>query len=247
MVNEGVIDERKNKISGAGMRRVYFFTLLALQILLFPIVIFGVGDYHWEVSYGIIISCFVTSLIFVKKETQALLQCGALFFTCIADYFLILIGKHRLIAMCFFLTVQLFYAARTLFLTKSRKERLVNVILRLGASAFGAALVFMVLGEKAEALFVISLIYYVNLLISVVFAFLHFKENNLLAIGLLLFSLCDLTIGLNELIDIFSLTSDHIVYKIVHVPIALESVFYHPSQILLSVSGRKFTKNVDPL
>lgn len=239
--------KQKIKINGAGMRRIYFFVVLAIHIAAFPVIVFGLGERHWEVYYGMIVLCFFTSLVFAEKKAQALLQCGALLFTCAADYFLILIGKHRLIAMCFFLTAQLFYAARTLLLTESKRERIVNLSLRAGASAFGAALVFIVLGERAEALFVISLVYYANLLISVVFAFLHFKENKLLAVGLLLFSFCDLTIGLNEVIDIFSLSSEHFIYKLVHAPFALESAFYHPSQVLLSVSGRKVHKNIIPM
>ena len=144
---------------------------------------------------------------------------------------------------CFFLTAQMFYAARTLLYAKSKREKLYNV----GARAIGSVLISLiaalVLKEETNALIIVSLIYYVNLLVSIVFAYLHFGDNKHLPIGLTLFALCDVFVGFAELIHIFSLTENHIIYKLTHLPVYLDSVFYHPSQVLLSFSGQDRIKD----
>lgn len=236
----------KIKTIGAGVRRIYFFAVLALQIIAYPIVIFGIGEFHNSIYYALVISCFLTSLVFLRKDAHALLQCGALLFTCLADNCLILGNGTRLAGMWFFLTVQLFYAARTLLLATSKTERIINASIRVCLSTFMPLIAYMVLGDGAELLFIISLIYYVNLLVSIVFSFLHFRGNELLAIGLTLFACCDLFIGLNEVIKIFSIPKDSLFYQFVHPPFAIEASFYCPSQVLLSLSTQKnsiFVKN----
>lgn len=236
---ELVRNERKIKMDGAGTRRIYFFAVLLLQIIAFPIVIFNVGEYNDQVYYALIVSCFLTALIFLRKDAQAILQACALLFTCFADSCLILRYGSKLTGMWFFLAVQLFYAARTLCFAKGKTERIINLAARLSASALMPFIAYMVLGDGAELLFIISLIYYVNLLINIVFSFLHFKGNELLAIGLTLFACCDLFVGLNEVISIFSISAETLFYKFVRPPFAIEATFYCPSQVILSISAQK--------
>ena len=235
-------NERKIKMDGAGMRRIYFFAVLALQIIAYPIAVFNLGKYNDWVYYGIILSCFITSAVFLTKDVQSYLQLGAAFFTCIADFCLILGQASYTTGVAFFLVVQLFYAARTLFLAKSEKERMINLSVRGGLCFAGALVVVFLFGEKTQALYILSILYYVNLLVSIAFAFLHFRENKLLAIGLTLFVLCDTVLGLQNIIDIFSISHESLFYAVVHPKFALEAAFYCPSQVLLSVSACNFTK-----
>ena len=239
-----IIKPRRNmKAMKMSAKTIYTLVVLAIHAAVYPVIIFRCGGYATEIYYGGIVLCLLTALVFLRKELQTVLQAGALAFTCAADLFLILLGKHRLLAMCFFLTAQMFYAARTLLYAKSKREKLYNV----GARAIGSVLISLiaalVLKEETNALIIVSLIYYVNLLVSIVFAYLHFGDNKLLPIGLTLFALCDVFVGFAELIHIFSLTENHIIYKLTHLPVYLDSVFYHPSQVLLSFSGQDRIKD----
>ena len=239
-------NERKIKMDGAGIKRIYFFAILLLQLIAYPIAIFNIGEYNDWIYYGIILSCFISTAVFAEKNAQSYLQIGALYFTCIADYCLILGQASRVAGVSFFLVVQIFYAARTLFLTESKKERIVNLSVRFEASVLATLAVFLVFGEETEALFVVSLVYYVNLLTNIAFAFLHFKENKLLPLGLVLFALCDTVLGLDEVIGIVSISHESLFYKLLHPPFALEAAFYCPSQVILSISG-KSAKNINTL
>lgn len=232
----------KMRTSGAGVRRIYFFIVLALQMIAYPIAVFNIGKYNDWVYYGLILSCFISSAVFLKKELSSFLQLGALYFTCVADFCLILGQASRETGVTFFLIAQLFYAVRTLAFAKSRKERVINVSLRVGLCLLLTIAVAVVFGENAEALYVLSVLYYANLLLSILFAFVHFKENKLLAIGLTLFALCDTVLGLHTIIDIFAISHESFFYAMLHPAFSLEVVFYCPSQVLLSLSPCKFTK-----
>jgi hypothetical protein len=217
----------------------FVFVMTALWII---IVFISSNRY---IAYAGVVACFAFSLLFINRTNLVLVQVLAFAFTVIADFFLILLeGEHKTIAMLSFLIAQGFYALKTLLYAKSKREKRVQLILRLALSIVGGALVFIVLKSQAQALFVISVVYYVNLILSVIFSYMHFKggkNQKLTAIGLSLFSLCDITIGFDFLIDIFSLGASSLIYKIVSLPINLVHFFYYPSQTLLAVSV--LTKN----
>ena len=192
------------------------------------------------IAYSCVLTCFLFSLLFFKSEKLVLVQVVALLFTCGADVFLILLeGELKTLAMVIFLCAQVCYAIKTLLFANSKRERLIQIILRVSLSIVGGTAVLVVLKAQAQALFVISVIYYVNLILSAVFSFIHFNEGTnqkLTAIGLTLFALCDVTIGFDFLIDIFSLSSKSFLYKLTHLPFSLVHLFYYPSQTLLSLS-----------
>lgn len=238
-MNEQKLEENAERISAKIKgKRVYILGMLIAQMLVFPMLVFSKKLFSAELYYGAILLCLISSVVFLHKNKQSALQVMALVFTCFADFFLILLGSHKLLAMCFFLTTQICYAVRTVLMAKNARERVVNIAVRLLGSFLITLIAVLVLQEKTDALIVVSLIYYVNLLVSITFAFLHFQENKLLAIGLLLFALCDVFIGLPFVIDIFSLTSEHFIYKLVHgSPIRLDCMFYQPSQVLLCLSA----------
>ncbi len=224
-------------MDGVCLRRIYFFAIFALQLIAYPIAVFNIGEYNDWVYYGIILSSFVSAAVFIKKDVQAYLQLGALYFTCIADFCLILGWGDLETGVSFFIVAQLFYAARTLRFAKSRKERILNVSARGGLCIALVITAFALLGEQTEPLFILSVIYYANLLVNIAFSFVHFKEYKLLALGLTLFALCDTALGLQNIIDIFSISRDSLFYQILHPGFALEAAFYCPSQALLSLSA----------
>ena len=168
------------------------------------------------------------------------MQFTALLFTLFADYLLILKdGERKTLAMVFFLIAQMAYAMKTLRFATSEKERRLHTVSRLSLSFIGAVVTLLVLGKDCEALFVISVVYYINLIISMVVAFIHSRSGEALitGIGLLLFALCDISIGFYFLIDIFSLGTGDFIYDFITSVPSFVYIFYPPSQAVLTISA----------
>ena len=223
-------------------KKVWAVAFLAIAFTVWLLDIFWRPKGYHYVSYFFIVFCFVTSLIFIDKCKDKIFQSVALLFTAVADYFLILLqGQQKTLAMVFFLLAQVAYALRTVGFTKSKRERIVNLAVRAGASAIIATITAIVLaGDKDLPLFLLSVVYYANLVVSIVFSFLHCKEGKhilVTAIGLLLFSLCDISIGFDFLIDIFSLGQGNFIYDFMHSGVSFVAIFYPPSQALLAFSS----------
>jgi hypothetical protein len=96
------------------------------------------------------------------------------------------------------------------------------------------AVAALVLGSDLDALAVVSVIYYSNLLVNVVFAFADFGREPLFAIGLLLFAMCDLCIGLDVLLSTY--LNSGVLSAFFSFPyINLSWIFYQPSQVLIAM------------
>jgi hypothetical protein len=141
--------------------------------------------------------------------------------------------------MVFFLIAQAAYAMKTLRFATSEREKRLHAVLRLSFSIIGAAATLLILGKDCEALFVISVVYYANLLISMVISFVHSrsKEALITGIGLLLFALCDISIGFDFLIDIFSLGEGDLIFDFMEKSPSFVYIFYPPSQAVLAISA----------
>lgn len=234
-------------LKNINFKKLYILLFLLAQICLYPFVVFGVGNVR-VVAYVAILLCFATSLVLLQKNKQSLLLAVALFCTACADFFLILKGgSNKNLAMCFFVVAQLAYGARTLLFANNKKEFWANVISRcvlmsglvIGSFAVVGSLLVV---SDTPAYVVFSMIYFGNLLTNLAFAFLHFKQNKMLAVGLLLFVCCDLFVGFGEMINLLDLGADHFITKLVRAPVSIHSIFYHPSQVLLSLSATKKIK-----
>lgn len=220
-------------------RFAFYFFILA-QGAIWGVLLFADIGWHKYLAYANVALCFAYSFAFLRKENHTILQCGAFACTCVADFFLILLeGAYKTTAMFFFLGAQLLYAVRVFLLCEGQKEKSLQIWLRIAASAASLICLLAVLKEDAQLLFAVSLVYYVNLVISLIFAFIHWKQGisvRLLAVGLLCFACCDLSIGFDFLIDIFSLGESSFLYFITHLPISFVTLFYPPSQTLLCLS-----------
>lgn len=243
----------------AAAKREYIITsvFIAAELAIWIILLGGFSGTHKYFAYGGVLLCLLFSSVlasvppYEKRLTEApikfmergrVLQLGAFIFTALADLFLILLeGRNKTLAMVFFLTAQIFYALRVLRFFESKRARRAVVYIRIALSLVGAAAVFAVLGAKTEALFVISVVYYVNLVFSLILSVICHSstEAKITAIGLLSFALCDISIGFDFLIDIFSLTEGNFIYDLMHSPIHFVDLFYPPSQTLLAVSVLK--------
>lgn len=186
-------------------------------------------------KYISILLCFILSLFIGdrgndKRDTR-LLQ-GALFFTAIADFKLVIL-KNFISGISAFCIVQIIYTirhSRNIILSKR------NIVLFLieGIIALGLVIMLNIHFYEEKALYIIVCIYSILLVNSVFMAFgtikrgFYSKINSyFIIIGMILFLLCDINVGLYH------------IGKIQHISGILVWFFYLPSQLILSLSGYK--------
>ena len=188
-------------------------------------------------SYAsILLACTFCAVLALKSRAYLFTQLGLLF-TAGADFFLVYLPVARqLPAMILFSFTQLCYFARLLADDSCKKRRYVHVYCRVGACALALLLTALVLGGTADALAMVSMFYYANLVLNIVFAFLLAERPPLFAIALMLFLCCDTLIGLSFLNAYFSIPEGSFIYRIIHPGFNLAWAFYLPSQALIAIS-----------
>ena len=209
---------------------------LPLWLILYGLILFADAPVDMYSAFSSIVLCFAYGLFRGKKTDPWML--AALACTLCADYCLVLCGREqRLLGMVFFLGVQSFYGIRLHLWAKSKILWIARILLIL--AAMGAAL--LVLGENVDALALISLCYYANLICNIVASFTRFSKNPLLPIGFVLFAVCDTVIGLQVMSESYiPLAADSWLRQVLFVDINLPWLFYLPSQVLLALgSGRE--------
>lgn len=189
-----------------------------------------------------IIFAFSFALVFINKK-RSLINLGLLFTVC-ADFFLvpcfIINGaefQEQIPGMICFSLVQLTYAAY-LFAIENKNHKVPHIIVRAVMSVIGVVLPFIVLAGKADFLTCITGFYLANFVVNIVFAFMNFRKNPLLAIGLVLFLLCDINTGLNAaVLDGYFVANEGTLLAWFGDPtIDLTWIFYLPAQILIALS-----------
>lgn len=186
-------------------------------------------------KYLSIILCFILSSLIgnrgVDKMDTRLLQL-ALFFTTIADLNLVIL-KEFFTGIAVFCIVQIIYTirhSRNIILSK----RNFRVLLVEGIVILILIIMLNLPLYIDKVLFIIASIYSILLLTSVFMAFgtikrgFYSKINSyFIIIGMSLFLLCDINVGLYH------------IGKIQHISGILVWLFYLPSQLFLSLSGYK--------
>ena len=176
-------------------------------------------------------------VLFAEKSIAYLFTQIALLFTVGADYFLVWIPvRNQFNGMLCFSVVQIAYAIRIFVDTQSKKSRIAQIVSRAVISVVACVATFLVLGDATDKVALVSIFYYANLILSLVFSFTQFKKNYILAIGFLCFLLCDTVIGIVNIGPYFSIPKDSVIYKIIYPGFDLAWAFYVPSQILLALS-----------
>ena len=192
------------------------------------------------ISYSCIILNMIFALILTTGKAKSTLTSLGLLFTLFADYFLVYSEDAVMLpAMCFFNLTQLAYAVRIFLSVGSRRERIVQLSVRAAVMILGATLPVIVLGKGADALSVISIMYFANLLLNAVLACVGFKRSPFLAIGLLLFIGCDLFVGFGALHMYFTITEGSLLHALAYPAINVAWLFYVPSQALRTLSVLK--------
>ncbi len=211
------------------------FALAEITLSLFHQVTRGAVSAY--ASYAAIVLACIFCVVFIEPSSQYVMTQTALICTAFADYFLVISRvQQRLPAMLFFSITQICYFILIHRNMKSQSLRKVHLIAQASLSVFAVILTLAVLQSKADALSLVSLFYFANLLSNIVFAFIDFKASPLLAIGLLLFICCDITVGLSMIDLYFDIPSDSVIYSIINPGFDLAWAFYIPSQTLLALS-----------
>lgn len=189
-------------------------------------------------SYIYVTSCAVFCFLFKEKASDYLFTQLGLIGTMGADIFLVLLPKQeRLPGMICFAFVQIFYFLRLYTADTNKTRKKVNLILRIVLSVLIVVVTLIVLSPSPDPVAVISMFYYVNLLLNVVFAFIDVENTGFFALGLLCFIISDTVIGLREFDEYVG--SNPVVMEMVtnikRSKIDLIYGFYLPSQALIAM------------
>lgn len=195
-----------------------------------------------SVSLALLFSVF--SFFYLCRTQDGLLTLFGLFFTVCADFCLIIVEpREQLLSMVSFSLVQIFYFLRLSRLSSGKRETKIHLITRVSSIVVALLLTALVLRENTDALSLISMFYYANLLINLAFSFKHIRASVLLPIGLLCFILCDTLVGLSELGSLYmDFSEDSLIYKLTHTDLNLIWLFYVPSQTLIALSPIEIRK-----
>lgn len=230
---------RVSKLYKSPLRQIYAAAFSAIEFTLVSLILFSALP-KTELCYSAIVVAFLFAVPFLNadlKDNAFIL--AALFFTLIADFFLVIEYEltHGYAFQCLgvsaFFVVQFFYF---LYLEKTgRKENFLrNVLIRIALSLVFAAVSVVVLKEKTNYLSIVSVVYYTWLLINLVMAFSHGKKTLVLAVGLVFFALCDLWVGLQNANGVFfTIPESGFIHDIVFPPFNAVWLCYGLSQTFI--------------
>lgn len=222
-------------------KKRYFLIILSIY-LLFQLILYILLHTTSSLNYTygcysvIVCGLIVSSLIYViyhKKYIYLIVIAQG--FTLISDTFLVLMDDYYNIALISFIFVQIFYYLYIMSLHKFKYNlpRKIFLIIRL---AIIPIMIIVTIIIKDLTIFLAS-IYFVNLFLNFIESCMSFKFNKLLPFGLLLFIFCDIFVGINNIADFINISTNSFIYKIIVSDVDFMWLFYHPSQVLLSISG----------
>ncbi len=217
-------------------------------------------------KFSVIILCFCYALLFARGADKSILFCmrGAFFFTVISDWFL-LIQDHYLYGVITFIVVQQLYSIRIVLVkisqVENRKHRgegnqgkanllfdnefLSCYIQRLFLQIAISLVVYLILHQAnimIDSLVLVSVFYFICITTNTISAVLLTKKPNctagnvLFAVGMVLFLLCDINVGIFNLSNIIVLPKA-IYHNIYQLSSVLMWTFYAPAQTLLAISA----------
>lgn len=213
--------------------RVAATVFVTAHVILFPLIQFTPGDVSSISSYISIVLVFLFSCLLRCEGESKFVRLG-LAFTLVADYFLVICDDAQLEGVIAFIFVQASYCAYLTLRDKRKTVRFSSLVSRVSLSLILIVAACIVLGDDVDALAITSVLYYANLVLNTVFAFLLGKRERIFAIGLLLFCMCDLCIGLEVLFS--SYMQSDVLDFFYSSYLSLPWVFYQPSQVLIGLS-----------
>lgn len=186
--------------------------------------------------FSVVLACLFC-VIFAKKSKSYAFTQLALIFTVFADFFLVLpYYTNKPMAMICFSVTQIAYFLRIYFEDANKTRRKVHLILRASLSLIIIIATCVVLGKQTDALSLISMFYYTNLVLNIAFALIDFKKSWIFALGLVCFVICDTLIGFANIGPYINVENNQFIQKLLHPGFDIAWAFYVPSQMLLAIS-----------
>ena len=217
------------------LKKIPLFLFLIAECILYYFVITANGMTFTVTAYSGIVLCFLFALAMGVKNDWLIV--AGLACTVGADFCLVVCDPiQQLWGMVFFLGAQIFYAVS---LYRKQKNNVLMAI-RIGLSLVAVVIALVVLKENVDALALISVCYYANLIMNMVTAFTQWDKCKLLPIGFVLFILCDTIIGLQVASGGYlPIAKDSALYDLLFNSIFTSWMFYLPSQVLIALSAYK--------
>lgn len=237
-----------------GMSAIIF---ISFEALMFYLIHIKVVDTELNLRYISVIAAVIFSWLTLIIElmttgteitTASAIICSkakgnliriAMLFTLVADYYMVALDEpDNLSGVTVFLGTQFFIFLHIVVNDKNKNTRLANIVFRVVLSFIMVAVVYYVLGNNADSTAIISAVYYANLCTNVVFAHRIGRGGTILTIGLILFALCDINVGLTALEIIYTggFPEGSLLYNIVNSELDFIWIFYIPSQTLIPLT-----------
>lgn len=226
------------------MKKVILLLYLIVQLILYLLTVFIETTIPIELlTYSIIFTntVFAILLTIYYKTKDSIISLVALFFTLIADTFLILIINQTL-GMISFSFTQFFYFIKLKNLNNEINILTKKDIVRIICLFIILITVFIFTIQNFSLLIFITSFYFVMLLFNFIDSLKYIKQYPTLPIGFLLFILCDIFVGLNFLEGTLPLEKIIFINFLLNIDFNFIWFFYAPSQVLL-VSSIIFTNN----
>lgn len=221
---------QKNKKQQVGL-----CAFLLTELVLYYFILTAGGPTLAVTSFGSIVICFLYAAAGGKQSDP--LFVAALACTMGADFFLVICSPiEQLYGMICFLTAQTLYALRL------HRENRSNVLLiiRVAFVLCAEVITMAVLRQNTDALALISLAYYANLIMNIVVSFTLLRKYRLLAAAFVLFILCDTVIGFQMANGVYlHIPKGSLLHSMIFTGFNLAWLFYLPSQVLIALSSRK--------
>lgn len=171
-----------------------------IELVICVLIVFDVIKDVNTFNYLMIVLNFVVSIIiFIINENRfnIFLTIG-MFFTCLADYNLVVLGKNYELGVVFFTFAQLSYM---LMLKTNYKELLIRLIVIV----FLEVLSLIIVKDLYSFLVFITMFYLSIFISNIIFGFIK-KLHLLFLIGMILYLLCDICVGVSSF-ELFQDTS----------------------------------------
>ena len=225
---------------------IFVLMFILIEIIMGIMVQLSTGELLNIVCFSSVAISFVFSCLFLTININKLLLSFGLLMTVAADICLILIiPRAQALAMIFFSVTQICYFIIIFLRHKEWKDKIIHLIIRIFVIIIALSTTVLVLKKNTDFLSLISLFYYANLLLNVIYSFIN-KCNILFSIGLLCFALCDFCIGINIMDESYiTIEEDSILYYLAYPNIDLAWLFYVPSQTLIALTNVRKDRCID--
>lgn len=207
----------------------------------------GTNRFNIQLKFISIILCFFYTMLLciLKKARNQWVSLSFLFLIC-SDYFLLIVDSYTL-GICTFLGVQLCYL-RALLETGTKPKRF-RILKRMGINGFLTGIFLLLLyafGIQADGTLIVATLYFVTFAGNLLLAFKTSHRtkkgfDQLFAIGLVLYFLCDINVGIFNLASYMDMAGTFFgkLYQFASIAMWL---FYLPGIVLITISNGPFLK-----